>query len=32
MRYENVRTARFVRRCNRFLAEVLLDGVLTRCM
>jgi len=29
MRYENVRTARFVRRCNRFLAEVLLDGVLT---
>lgn len=29
MRYENVKSARFVRRCNRFLAEVLLDGVLT---
>jgi len=29
MRYENVRTARFVRRENRFLAQVLLDGTLT---
>ena len=29
MQYKNVKTARFVRRCNRFLAEVLLDGVLT---
>ena len=29
MRYCNVKTARFVRRCNRFLAEVLLDGTLT---
>lgn len=29
MRYQNVVTARFVRRENRFLAQVLLDGTLT---
>lgn len=29
MRYQNVVTARFVRRENRFLAQVLLNGVLT---